>query len=55
MDNFTLQSPYSHLVVLVLCFTLFKILLPALHSKVLKSLFIEIQEDLPYLFFNDVN
>ena len=47
MDNFTLQSPYSHLVVLVLRFTLFKILLPALHSKVLKSIFIEIQEDLP--------
>ena len=55
MDTSTLQSPYSHLVLLVLCFTLFKILLPAIHSKVLKSLFIEIQEDLPYFFTNDVN
>ena len=53
MENFTLQSPYFHLVVLFLCFILFKISMSATHSNPLNMPIIEIHEGLPYFFIND--
>ena len=37
MENFTLKNPYFHLVVLFLCFNLFKISMSAIHSNPLKN------------------
>lgn len=42
MDNFTLQSRYLHLVALILCFALFKISNPSIHSNLFKMLAMEI-------------
>ena len=53
MDNFTLQTPYFHLVVLFVYFILFKISKSVIHSNPLKIPVIEIQEGLPYFFIND--
>ena len=53
MENFTLESPYFHLVVLFLCFILFKISMSAIHSIQLKMPSIDIHEGLPYFFIND--
>ena len=47
MGNFTLKSPYFHLVLLFLCFILFKISMSAIHSNPLKLPIIEIHEGLP--------
>ena len=52
MENFTLQSPYIHLVVLFLGF-LFKTSVLAKHSNPLKILVIKIQEGLSYFFIDD--
>ena len=49
MENFTLKSPYFHLVVLSLCFVLFKISM----SNPLKMPIIDVHEGLPYFFTND--
>ena len=38
MENFTLKSPYSHLVLLFLCFTTFKLSMSAIHFNPLKML-----------------
>ena len=53
MEHFTLQSPYFHSVVLLLCFILFKISVLIIHSNPLKMPIIEIHEGLPYFFIND--
>ena len=53
MENFILQSPYFYLVLLFLCFILFKISMSAIHSNPLKTPVTEIQEDLHYFFIND--
>ena len=53
MENSNLQSPYFTLVILFLCFILFKISLSAIHSNPLKVPIIEINESLPYFFIND--
>ena len=53
MENFTLKSPYFHLVVLFSCFTLFKISVSAIHSDPLKMPIIDILKGLPYFFIND--
>ena len=53
MENFTLKSPYLYLVVLFLCFILFKISMSAIHSNPLKMPVIDIHEGLPYFFIND--
>ena len=53
MENFTLKSPYFHLVLLFLCFNLFKTSMSAINSNTLKMLVIEIHEGLPYFFIND--
>ena len=52
MDNFIFQSPYFHLVELILYFTLFKISLPVIHSNSLQILVIEIQESSLFLLVN---
>ena len=54
MNNFIPQSPYFHLVVLFLCFTLSKIWMPAIDSNPLKMSVVDIQEGLSYFFINDV-
>ena len=51
--KFTLKIPYFHLVLLFLCFTLFKISMPAIHSNLLKMSITEIYEGLLYFFIND--
>ena len=53
MDNFTLKSPYFHLVLLFLCFTLFKTSMSAMHLNPLKIPITEIHEGLPYFFINN--
>ena len=53
MENFTLKGLYFHLVVLFLCFILFKISMSAIHSNPLKMSIIDIYEGLPYFFIND--
>ena len=53
MNNFALQRLYFHLVELILCFTLFKMSVPAIHSNSLKMLGMEIYENLLYFFVND--
>ena len=54
MENSTLQSPYFHLVVLFLCFILFKILNIVRHTfKSIKNVITEIHEGFPYFFIND--
>ena len=53
MENFTLQSPSFHLIVLFLCFILFKISMSAIHLNPLKMPIIEIHEGLLYFFIND--
>ena len=52
MENFTLKSPYLHLV-LFLCFNLFKTSMSAIHLNSLKMPITEIHEGLPYFFIND--
>ena len=54
MNNFISQSPYFHLVVLFLCFTLSKIWMPTIDSNPLKMPVVDIQEGLSYFFINDV-
>ena len=53
MENFTLKSPYFHLVVLFLCLILFKISMSATYSNPLKMPIIDIHEGLSYFFIND--
>ena len=53
MENFTLKSPYSHLVLLFLCFTTFKLSMSAMHLNPLKMALTEIHKGLPYFFIND--
>ena len=53
MENFTLNSPYFHLVLLFLCFNLFKTSMSAIHLNSLKMPITEIHEGLPYFFIND--
>ena len=53
MENFTLNSPYFHLVLLFLCFNLFKTSMSAIHLNSLKMPIREIHEGLPYFFIND--
>ena len=53
MYNFILQSPYFHLVVLFLCFVLFKTSVSAVHLNPLKIPVIETQCDHPYFLIND--
>ena len=53
MDNFTLKSPYFHLVLLFLCFTLFKTSMSAMHLNPLKIPVTEIHGGLPYFFINN--
>ena len=55
MDHFTLQSPYFHLVVFLLCFTLFKISMSSIHSNPSTMPVIEIQGGSPYFFINDAS
>ena len=50
MDNFTLKSPYFHLVLLFLCFTLS---MSAMQLNPLKIPVTEIHEGLPYFFINN--
>ena len=52
MENFTLKSPYLHLL-LFLCFNLFKTSMSAIHLNSLKMPITEIHEGLPYFFIND--
>ena len=53
MENFTLKSPYSHLVFLFLCFNLFKTSMSAIHLNSFKMPITEIHEGLPYFFINN--
>ena len=53
MENFTLKSPYFHLVEFFLCFNLFKTSMSAIHLNLLKMPIIEILEGLPNFFIND--
>ena len=53
MENFTLKSPYFHLVVLFLYFFVFKTSMSAMHSNPLKMTIIDIHEGLPHFFIND--
>ena len=53
MENFTLNSPYFHLVLLFLCFNLFKTSMSAIHLNSLKMPITEIHEGLPFFFIND--
>ena len=53
MENFTLKRPYFYLVLLFLCFNLFKTSMSAIHENSLKMLVTEIHEGLPYIFIND--
>ena len=53
MENFTLKSPYFCLVLLFLCFNLFKTSMSAIHLNSLKMLITEIHESLPCFFIND--
>ena len=53
MENFNLKSPYFHLVVLFLCFILFKISMSTIHANPLKMPIIDIHEGLPYFFISD--
>ena len=53
MENFTLNSPYFHLVLLFLCFNIFKTSMSAIHLNSLKMPITEIHEGLPYFFIND--
>ena len=53
MENFTEQTPCFHLVLLFLCFVVFKISMSAIISNPLKMPIIEIHEYLPYFFIND--
>ena len=53
MNNFTLQSTYFYLVVLVLFLTLCKTSTPAIHSNSFKMSVKEIQEGPPYVFIDD--
>ena len=53
MENFTLQNPCFHLVILFLCFILLKISMSAIYSTLLKMPIIEIHKGLPYFFIND--
>ena len=53
MNNFSLQSTYFYLVVLVLFLALFKTSTPAIHSNPFKMSVIEIQEGPPYVFIDD--
>ena len=58
MDNFNLKILTREnftLVVLFLCFMLFKISVSAIHSNPLKMSALEIQEGLPFLFINDAD
>ena len=53
MENFTLKSPYFHLVLLFLCFNLFKTSITAIHLNSLRMPVTEIHEGLLYFFIND--
>ena len=53
MENFALKSPYFHLVLLFLCFHLFKTSLSAVHLNSLKIPITEVHEGLAYFFIND--
>ena len=53
MENFTLKSPYFYLVILFLCFNLFKTSMSAIRLNLLKIIITEIHEGLPYFFIND--
>ena len=53
MENFTLKSPYSHLVLLHLCFITFKLSMSAIHLNPLKMALTEIHKGLSYFFIND--
>ena len=53
MENFTLKI--FHVVVLLLCFILFKISMSAKHSNPLKMPIIDIHEGLSYFFINDAD
>ena len=53
MENFTLKSPYFHLLLLLLCFNLFKTSMSAIHLNLLKMPITEIHKGLHYFFIND--
>ena len=53
MENFTLKSPYFHLVLFFLYINLFKTSMSATHLNSLKMPITEIHEGLPYFFIND--
>ena len=55
MDHFTLQSPYFHIVVLLLCFTLFKISMSSIHSNPSTMPVIEVQEGSACFLINDAS
>ena len=53
MESFTLKSPYFQLVLLFLCFNLFKTSMSVIHSNSLKMPVTEIHKGLPYFFIDD--
>ena len=53
MENITLKSPYFHLILLFLCFNLFKTSMSAIYLNPLKMPVTEIHEGLSYFFIND--
>ena len=53
MENSTLKSPHFYLVLLFLCFNLFKTSMSAIRLNSLKILITEIHEGLPHFFIND--
>ena len=55
MENFTLNSPCFHLLLLFLCFNLFKTSMPAIHLNSLKMPVTKIHEGLTYFFINDAS
>ena len=53
MENFTLKSPYFHLVLLLLCFDLFKTSMSAINLNSFKMPITEMHEGLPYFYIDD--
>ena len=53
MENFTLQSQYFHVVVLLLCIILCKLSVPAIHSNPFKMPITESYDGLLYFLIND--
>ena len=53
MENFTLKSPYFHLLLLLLRFNLFKTPVSAIHLNSLKMPITKIHKGLHYFFIND--